>query len=303
MLRSRPDLEIICEASDGRDAVKQAAELQPELILLDIGLPALNGIEAAKQIRKVSSKSKIVFVTQELSPEVVDEAFRIGAAGFVAKVNARSEVSIAVDTVLRGRRFISKGLAPIKLPPSDSIPELHSEVHEVGFYAEDCFFLKPATDFVESAIRGGRACIVIATEAHRNSLLAGLHSDGLDVTSAIEKGAFVVVDAVRALSTFIVDGIPDESLFLEGVGGLIGAASKAAVEQDAPVAIYGEAVNVLWQQGMVEAAIQLEKLAHVLARRYKVEILCGYSVCTATARMPSQLMERISAEHSASHHG
>ena len=65
ILRSRPDLEIACEISDGITAVKQASELQPELILLDIGIPELNGLEAAKIIRTLSPQSKIVFVTQD----------------------------------------------------------------------------------------------------------------------------------------------------------------------------------------------------------------------------------------------
>ena len=72
-LEQRPELQIVGKASDGLEAVQKAAELQPDLILLDIGLPTLNGIEAARQIRKLAPHSKILFLSQESSPEVAED--------------------------------------------------------------------------------------------------------------------------------------------------------------------------------------------------------------------------------------
>jgi DNA-binding NarL/FixJ family response regulator len=110
-LDKRPELQIVCEVSDGQDAVRKAAELHPDLILLDVGLPSLNGIEAARQIRKLSQKSKILFVSQESSADVVQEAFRIGALGYVVKANAGSDLLPAVEAVCQGKRFVSARLA------------------------------------------------------------------------------------------------------------------------------------------------------------------------------------------------
>ena len=109
-LRRRPELQIVGEASDGLEAVQKAEELQPDLIVLDIGLPSLNGFEAAQRIRKLSPESKIIFVSQESSADVVQEAFRLGAQGYVVKIGAGSELLTAVDAVLRGRRFVSAKL-------------------------------------------------------------------------------------------------------------------------------------------------------------------------------------------------
>ncbi len=109
-LRKRPDLQVVGEVSDGRVAVQKAEELKPDLILLDIGLPTLNGIDAAREIRKLSPECKIIFVTQESSADVVREAFRIGARGYVLKTRAGIDLPVAVDAVLEGRQFVSEGL-------------------------------------------------------------------------------------------------------------------------------------------------------------------------------------------------
>lgn len=103
-------MQVICEVSNGLEAVQKAEELKPDLILLDIGLPGLNGIEAARQIRQLATQSKIIFVSQESSPEVVQEALSLGAWGYIVKPRAASELMAAVEAVLEGRRFVSSGL-------------------------------------------------------------------------------------------------------------------------------------------------------------------------------------------------
>jgi len=110
-LAERPDVQVICEVADGLEAVQKTELLEPDLVLLDIGLPTLNGIEAARQIRKLAPKSKIIFLSQESSPEVVHEALNLGAWGYVAKTRAASDLLAAVDAFLEGRQFVSIGLA------------------------------------------------------------------------------------------------------------------------------------------------------------------------------------------------
>lgn len=109
-LRERPELQIVAEVIDGLEAVHRAEELKPDLIVLDIGLPSLNGIEAARQIRKISPQSKILFLSQESSADVAQECLRLGARGYVVKAHAGSELLVAVDAVLRGAWFLSSGL-------------------------------------------------------------------------------------------------------------------------------------------------------------------------------------------------
>jgi DNA-binding NarL/FixJ family response regulator len=110
-LKKQPELQVIGQVSDGLEAVQQAAQVRPDLILLDIGLPTLNGIEAARRIREVSPTSRILFVTENRSPDIAEEALRTGAGGYVVKSDAASELLPAIKAVLEGKRFISASLA------------------------------------------------------------------------------------------------------------------------------------------------------------------------------------------------
>ena len=100
-------MQVICEVSDGLEAVHKGRELRPNLILLDIGLPTLNGIEAARRILSLVPESKIIFLSQETSPAIVQEAMRLGAWGYVFKTNAQGDLLRAIDAVLSGKRFVS----------------------------------------------------------------------------------------------------------------------------------------------------------------------------------------------------
>lgn len=106
-LEARPGLQVIGEASDGFEGVQKARELQPDLILLDIGLPTLNGIEAARRISQFVPAAIILFVSQGGDAEVVEEALNNGARGYVRKQDASTDLVLAVEAVLRGESFVS----------------------------------------------------------------------------------------------------------------------------------------------------------------------------------------------------
>jgi DNA-binding NarL/FixJ family response regulator len=101
-----PGLEVICETLDGVEAVEKAKALQPDIVLLDIGLQRLNGIEAARHITRVAPATKILFLSQESSVEMVQAAIEAGGHGYVVKTEAEKELATALDTILRGEQFL-----------------------------------------------------------------------------------------------------------------------------------------------------------------------------------------------------
>ena len=106
MLGEIAELEIVGEAVDGLEAVHKTEELRPDLVVLDLGLPKLNGMKAARQIRKLSPNCKVLILSQESSAEVVEAALKKGANGYVVKMDAGSELLIAVKALLRGEQFV-----------------------------------------------------------------------------------------------------------------------------------------------------------------------------------------------------
>ena len=108
LLENETSCVVIGEASDGLQAVQKAQELQPDLILLDLSLPKLNGMEAGRRIRKISPHSKILFLSQEPAPEIVQSALSLGA-GYLLKSDAK-DLPAAVHAILEGRKFVSDRL-------------------------------------------------------------------------------------------------------------------------------------------------------------------------------------------------
>ena len=112
ILATDPRFQIVAEVSDGLDAVQKASDLKPDLILLDIGLPLLNGFDAARLIRKLAPDSEIVFVTQESTADVAEEALNLGAFGYVLKIRVSRDLMIAANSALEGKQFVSPLTSP-----------------------------------------------------------------------------------------------------------------------------------------------------------------------------------------------
>jgi DNA-binding NarL/FixJ family response regulator len=273
ILEKDSELKVICEASDGLEAVQKAEELKPDLIVLDIGLPSLNGIEAARRIREIAPATKILFLSQEPSADVVRGAFSLGALGYVVKAHAGSALLPAVDAVLRGRQFVSSGVKEYEFSWGTDAQAPHR--HEILFCPDEAVLLDIFARVVEAAVNTGNAAIVLVTEPHRALLLQRLEKQGLDVGRAIQGGTYIALDANKAISAIMVRGLPDPVRFFGGISGFIDVAIKAARTKQPRIVVCGESVALLRAEGKGDAAIRLEQLCDELARTHEVDVLCA----------------------------
>jgi DNA-binding NarL/FixJ family response regulator len=101
------EFDLVGAVEDGRALVAAAQKLRPDVILLDISMPLLNGIEAARQLKKLVPDTKLVFLTMHADPAYVTEAFRVGASGYLLKRSAASELVSAIHEVLKGRSYVT----------------------------------------------------------------------------------------------------------------------------------------------------------------------------------------------------
>ena len=301
----------IHEVADGWDAVKKAQELKPELVLLDIGLPKLNGIAVAREIRKISPDSHILFVSQEASADVVDEALKTGAEGYICKMDAGGELLAAIEAVLRGEQYVSKSLSSTRgsyvhspqtqtavvAPKRVEISIPHN--HEVAFYSDDQSLLEGLALFAGMALKRSKAAIVLATERHQEALLAMLQASGLDMTAAIEQGRYVALDPAETLASFMVDGLPDPVRFHKAAVDLIVKTAVSVGGDTSRVTACGECAPILWQSGNAEGAIRVERLWDVIGKSYGVQIFCGYLLASFQGGIGSFVFERICKVHSA----
>ena len=297
LLQARPTWQVIAEASDGSEGVQKAEDLKPDLIVLDVGLPNLSGIEAARQIRQRSPNSEIIFLSQNSDLDVVRAALSTGALGYVHKIDAGGELLPAMDAVLEGKQFVSSSLKDYQF--TDTLVRKAAHRHDVLFYSDERVLLEGVTHFIAAALKTGNAAMVLATKSHRDSLLQRLKAAGVDTDGALQRGTYISLDATDALSAIMVNGLPEPARFFERIGGFIEAATRAATLVGSQVVVFGEAVNLLQAEGKADAAIRLEQLWNDVGRTFGLDILCGYDSSSFHGDEDEHVFQSICSEHSA----
>ena len=291
-LKQRPEFTIT-EASDGLEAVKKAEELQPELVLLDIGLPGINGLEVARRLKELVPGAKVLFFSQESSSEVVQEALTLGL-GYVHKSHFHSDLLPAIEAILVGRRFVSPNLA---------WHEEHKNVarhdHQMLFYSSESVLMESLTRFVAKALGIGNPAIVIATKLHIDDLRERLTAEKIDVDGAAQRGTYIALDVAQAFTALMSGAQLDSAEFLKTIGGLAEAALRRATAENARVAFCGEGIGLLWVAGRTDEALRLEQLCNELSKTHELEMLCAYPLNRIQGNDP--VLQKILAQHTIVH--
>ena len=170
--------------------------------------------------------------------------------------------------------------------------------HSVQFYRSDQGLIDELREFVVAAFEAGDPCLIVATEAHRNALLADLSSRRLDVARQIESGRLLCLDAAETLAAFSSFGFPDRSRFQEVIGGVITRLLAANEGKPSRVAVFGEMVALLWEQGKAEAALELEQLWNALLAVLPVSLRCAYPLAFFDRAAHSGMFREICSAHS-----
>jgi len=304
-LTEREDFLLVGEAGDGLLGVYKFQELEPDLVLMDIGLPRQNGLQAAKKILALAPTCKVVFLTQEGSPEIVEEALNLGAASYVLKAHAGSELLPAMLAARDGLAFVSTVMASCNrhatahekvtdTSPSRE-PRGDSAAHPAHFHRDDSSLLSDFTGFAEGALKSGYAVLMLLVEVHRHAVLRCLRGRGVDTEQALNSGRLVIVDVDETLARFMVNGMPDSDLFFRTAGGVV-KAIKAA-NQDTRVVACGEVAPTLWARGNGKAAVEVERLWDQLVRKADLTTLCVY-VLKDSQQREKDTYESICACHS-----
>lgn len=165
--------------------------------------------------------------------------------------------------------------------------------HVVEFYETDAGLAGAVARFLAPAIAEPGAAIVVATPAHRAAFEEALTAGGVDVAGAAAAGRYLSIDAAELLSTFMVDGVPDEARFQREVGAVLDAVSAAG---HAP-RIYGEMVSLLWEDGDVASAVALEGFWNNLGSTYDLDVLCAYRLAALGDEDRALAFRRVCEQH------
>lgn len=304
-LAQRKELELVGVAADGLEAVEKSRQLQPDLVLMDIGLPRLNGLDAARRILAEFPKCKVVFLTQEHAPEILEEALKLGASGYVLKTRAARDLFPAMKAARAGVPFVSSdgtgrtgaqtgaaaGSCSQALTPAGPVVA-HS--HEVHIYPDEQSLAAGLASFMEHSLKADKAVLAFLTPERGEKIVGLIERSGVNVKGLIESGRFVILQTADVASELLLEGDPDCVRLT--------ADSAAMVEnimRDNPgrrICVCGECANDLFSTGRSQAAMMIESIWDEVASRYHLEVFCAYLL--ADVRHDPAAYEQVRAVHS-----
>ena len=293
--------KVVAEAADGPDAIQKAIELRPELILLDVGLPTLNGIEAARRILATDPSLRILFVSEHQSWEVAEAALCTGARGYICKSDSGRELSPAMDAIVDGRRFVAERLGGRVAENGTDRSSPNSRRHEALYYANEVQLLDQWASVAEDALSTDATFLLLATASHEEGLRARLQKRGVNVACAAREGRYVALGNKETLSQFMVGDRLDETRFWRAATAVMMSVLRGSTAEYPRIVACGECAPELCARGNAEAAIRLEQLWDEVTRTFRLDTYCAYSSDACQCDDAEDVREKICATHTASY--
>ena len=248
--------DIVGIAGDGRQALDLARRLRPDVVVLDVAMPDLNGFQTLEQLRRDGPETRVVFLTMHRDDEFVAAAINGGAMGYVLKSRIHLDLISAIDHALAGRLF---------LPSLTSLSTVAGSRHAVHFHANESHYLDEVSRLVGATLRSGEQVVLVTNEATRIGVAQRLQARQLNLAVLAEREQYVATDSALALSQVMRDGRPDRERLEEMIHGL-DRLRLAAPNGQGRLTIFGDMTVALCRNGDFEAALAVERIWNELTR-------------------------------------
>lgn len=287
------DFDVVGTTTDGRHAIDMAHKLEPEVIILDVQMPGVDGFQTLGMLQETGLATPVVFLSMHHADEYVSQAFRCGARGYVLKPRILRDLPTALEQTLLGQSFV---------PSLTSLLQLgERNVHAMQLHHDSELFLDSLATFFDCALRRGDATCVIATERIRQALDGRLRARGWNVEPSTRHRRYLVVDADDALNRFMRNGLPDRDQLAEIAAEMDQYRREVAEGTTSRLTLFGNMVMCLNACGNTEGMIALESMWNALTHDLPFLTVCGYSERCFHDETPA-LWRDVCAEHSALNH-
>jgi CheY-like chemotaxis protein len=261
------EFEVVATVTNGRQALDTVPRLDPDVVVLDISMPDLNGFQTAEELTRLGSRARIVFLTMHQDDDFVAKAIRCGAAGYVPKMAAWSDLVPALHHAIGGRQY---------LPSFTPLVMTNTDAHAVQFRERDNCWLDGVADVLSRALERGDTVATVFLESNRETLGLRMKERGWNLADATEQGRYLVFDAEEAATQVMRGGWPDVDSIRELVAVLERARTASAAGALSHLTIVGEMAVVLWRHGKPEAALELARLWNEQTRSLPILTICTY---------------------------
>lgn len=284
------DFEVVGAAGDGRQALDASEQVDPDVIVLDVTMPGLDGFETARELKRRGTRAAILYLTMQQSEEFVAEGFRSGGNGYVLKTRLHADLMHAMDHVLAGQAF---------LPSLNSLLAVRDgrAGHAAQFYADERTLIDGMGEFLHLALRRGDTVGVIFPEPIRVGLVERLRAHGWNVSDSGRQGRFFALDSETALASILRNGNVDPGRVAEVVDDMERLRTATAEGPDRRLTVVGQLAIPLLARGDAEGALATERLWNERTRWLPFLTVCPYPMTCFPDRMNADVFRDTCAEH------